>query len=178
MNEDRRDPSRCSRAHCVALLETVLAHTPGSVRGTAVFMLDIDRQHAFDAARCRAFETMLPEIGRRLAAVAPTWHRLMLGENSQFIVIAQGLVDGGAVLGCAARLVHAYDDALQSGDASFGDVSIGIAFSPQHGARADALLRAAEAGLRDSISTARLGQRSRTDGRDASNDGCCDSFGS
>ncbi len=161
MNDLRRDLERRRRADCLALLETVVAHTPGGIRGTAVFMLDVDRRATPVDVVSRVIEPLLPEIARRLGVAAPSWHRLLLGEEGQFIVIAQGLVDGGAVLGCAARLVHAYDDALQVADTAIGDVSIGIAFSPQHGARADALLRAAEAGLREAIAVARSGRGMR-----------------
>ena len=116
MNVPRRATERQTRADCIEMLSTVLAHAPGSVRGTAVFMLHSERRAGGDgdAAWCLD-DHVLADVLQRLAAAAPTWHRLLHGERGEFIVIAQGLVDGGAVLGSAARLVHAYDDALARG---------------------------------------------------------------
>ena len=154
--------ARRSRQCCIDLLATVLEHAPGGVRGTAVFLLDCSRAGRADerdADRCLD-DAVVAEAARRVRAAAPGWHRLLRGERGEFIVIAQGLVDGGAVLGAAARLVHAFDDALQSSDMAIcPEVAIGISFAPQHGARAEAMLAAAESGLRESIATARLGQR-------------------
>ena len=140
------------RAACLALLDAVLAHPPGGVRGSALFLLDCCGPRLGDAA--------LAEVERRLRAASPAWHRLLRGDAGEFVVIAQGLVDGGAVLGAAARLVHAFDDALQTSDLPLcPDVAIGIAFAPQHGARAAPMLAAAEASLRESRAAARSGRR-------------------
>ena len=140
------------RAACLAMLDAVLAHSPGGVRGSALFLLDCCDPRLDDA--------VLAEVERRLRAAAPTWHRLLRGDAGEFVVIAQGLVDGGAVLGAAARLVHAFDDALQTSDLPLcPDVAIGIAFAPQHGARAASMLAAAEASLRESRAASRLGRR-------------------
>ena len=151
--------ARRSRQCCIGLLATVLEHAPGGVRGTAVFLLDCSRADGGEAA-WSLDDAVVAEAARRIRAAAPGWHRLLRGERGEFIVIAQGLVDGGAVLGAAARLVHAFDDALQSSDGAIcPEVAIGISFAPQHGARAEAMLAAAESGLRESIAAARLGQR-------------------
>lgn len=140
------------RAACLAMLDAVLAHPPGGVRGSALFLLDCCDPRLDDA--------VLAEVERRLRAAAPAWHRLLRGDAGEFVVIAQGLVDGGAVLGAAARLVHAFDDALQTSDLPLcPDVAIGIAFAPQHGARAASMLAAAEASLRESRAASRLGRR-------------------
>lgn len=140
------------RAACLAMLDAVLAHPPGGVRGSALFLLDCCDPRLDDA--------VLAEVERRLRAAAPAWHRLLRGDAGEFVVIAQGLVDGGAVLGAAARLVHAFDDALQTSDLPLcPDVAIGIAFAPQHGARAAPMLAAAEASLRESRAASRLGRR-------------------
>ena len=146
-----RDNTR--RDECLALLATVLDHPPGGVRGSALFLLDCCGPQLDDA--------VLAEVERRLRAASPAWHRLLRGDNGEFIVIAQGLVDGGAVLTAAARLVHAFDDALQTSDLPLcPDVAIGISFASQHTARAEAMLAAAESGLRESRAAARLGRRS------------------
>lgn len=154
--------ARRSRECCIALLTTVLEHAPGGVRGTAVFLLDCGcakGANGRDPASPLS-DAVVAEAARRVHAASPAWHRLLRGERGEFIVIAQGLVDGGAVLGAAARLVHAFDDALQSSDMPIcPEVSIGISFAPQHGARAEAMLAAAEAGLRESMAAARRGQR-------------------
>lgn len=140
------------RSDCLALLETVLAHPPGGVRGTALFLLDCCGPRMTDA--------VLAEVERRLRAASPAWHRLLRCESGEFIVVAQGLVEGGAVLGAAARLVHAFDDALQTSDLPLcPDVAIGIAFATQHDARAPTMLAAAEASLRESRAASRLGRR-------------------
>ena len=140
------------RAACLALLDAVLAHPPGGVRGSALFLLDCCGPRVNDIA--------LAEVERRLRAASPAWHRLLRGDAGEFVVITQGLVDGGAVLGAAARLVHAFDDALQTSDMPLcPDVAIGIAFAPQHGARAATMLAAAEASLRESRAASRLGRR-------------------
>jgi predicted signal transduction protein with EAL and GGDEF domain len=161
MNVPRRTPARQTRADCIEMLSTVIDHAPGSVRGTAVFMLHSERRAGNDAdAAWHVDDDVAANVAQRLAAAAPAWHRLLHGERGEFIVIAQGLFDGGAVLGSAARLVHAYDDALREADLPVVcDVSIGIAFSPQHGGRAEALLSAAESGLRDAMRAARGGKR-------------------
>ena len=139
------------REACLALLETVLAHPPGSVRGTALFLLDCCGPLDDDAR---------VEVERRLRAAAPAWHRLLRGDAGEFVVVAQGLVDGGAVLTAAARLVHAFDDALQHADLPLcPDVAIGISFASQHTTRAQGMLAAAESGLRESRAANRLGRR-------------------
>ena len=141
------------RSACLALLGAVLGHPPGGVRGTALFLLD--------SCGPPLDEAVLAEVERRLRAAAPAWHRLLRGDSGEFVMIAQGLVDGGAVLTAAARLVHAFDDALQTSDLSPSpDVAIGIAFASQHTARAEAMLAAAESGLRESRTATRLGRRS------------------
>jgi hypothetical protein len=140
------------RSACLALLDAVLGHPPGGIRGTALFLLDCCGPQLGDAA--------LAEVERRLRAAAPAWHRLLRGDKGEFVVIAQGLVDGGAVLTAAARLVHAFDDALQTADLPLcPDVAIGISFATQHTARAAAMLAAAESGLRESRAATRLGRR-------------------
>ncbi len=146
------DGAAQGRSACLAMLDAVLAHPPGGVRGSALFLLD--------GCGPRLDDAVLAEVERRLRAAAPAWHRLLRGDSGEFVVIAQGLVDGGAVLGAAARLVHAFDDALQTSDLPLcPDVAIGIAFAPQHGARAAPMLAAAEASLRESRAASRLGRR-------------------
>lgn len=161
MNPSRRELPRRSRASCLELLAVVLEHPPAGVRGTAVFVIDSDRRPSGVAgARHRFGEDVLAEVARRLGAAAPPWHRLALTDADEFIVIAQGLADGSALLAAAARLVHAYDDALDvAGLQGLGDASVGIAFAPQHGRRADSLLAAAEHGLREALAAARQGKR-------------------
>lgn len=144
--------ARQRRSACLALIDAVLAHPPGGVRGSALFLLDCCGPQLSDAA--------LAEVERRLHSAAPAWHRLLRGESGEFVVVAQGLVDGGAVLGAASRLVHAFDEALQSSDLPLcPDVAIGIAVAPQQGARAAPLLAAAESSLRESRAASRLGRR-------------------
>jgi GGDEF domain-containing protein len=100
-------------------------------------------------------------VARRLRAACPVWHRLMHCETGEFFVVAQGLVDGGAVLAAAARLVHAFDDALQSSNLALcTDVAIGISCALQNHAHAEPLLAAAESALRESRAVARQGRRS------------------
>lgn len=154
---------RSSRDDCLRLLSTVIDHAPGGVRGTAVFLLDCDDALGGEARKSLPLDDeVAAEATRRIRAASPAWHRLLRGERGEFIVIAQGLVDGGTVLGTAARLVHAFDDALQSSNRFVSaEVSVGIAFAPQHGARADVLLSAAESGLREAMASARRGQRRR-----------------
>ncbi len=143
---------RPDRDCCLALLSTVIGHLPGGPRGTAVFLLD--------CCGARPGAAVLTEVTRRLRAAGPAWHRLMQCETGEFFVVAQGLVDGGAVLAAAARLVHAYDDALQSSDLALcNDVAIGISFALQNRARAEPLLAAAESALRESRAFARQGRR-------------------
>ena len=146
----RRDNAR--RDECLALLAAVLDHPPGGVRGSALFLLDCCGSELGDA--------VLAEVERRLRAASPAWHRLLRGDQGEFVVVAQGLVDGGAVLTAAARLVHAFDDALQTSDVPLcPDVAIGIAFASQQTPRAEAMLAAAESGLRESRAATRLGRR-------------------
>ena len=146
-------PGNAGRNACLGLLATVLDHSPASVRGTALFLLD--------CCGVRLDESASAEVERRLRAASPAWHRLLRGDAGEFVVIAQGLMDGGAVLTAAARLVHAFDDALQTADLpSCPDVAIGISFASQHTARAGAMLAAAESGLRESRAAMRLGRRS------------------
>ena len=145
-------PSNSGRDACLALLATVLAHPPGGARGTALFLLDGCGPPLGDAVHA--------EIERRLRAASPAWHRLLRGDAGEFVVVAQGLVDGGAVLTAAARLVHAFDEALQSSHLPLcPEVAIGISLASQHAARAEAMLAAAESGLRDSRAATRLGRR-------------------
>ena len=140
------------RAACIELLATVLAHSPGGARGTALFLLD--------CCAAQLDEAVLAEVACRLGAAAPAWHRLLRADTGEFIVIAQGLLDGGAVLTAASRLVHAFDLALQGADLPLcPDVAIGIAFASQHTARAESMLAAAESGLRESRAASRLGRR-------------------
>lgn len=146
-------PASRGRGACLDLLAAVLDHAPGGVRGTALFLLDCCAPQPDEAARA--------EIERRLHAASPAWHRLLRGDAGEFVVIAQGLVDGGAVLAAASRLVHAFDDALQTADLPLSpDVAIGIAFASQRSARAESMLAAAESGLRESRAATRLGRRS------------------
>ncbi len=146
------DGAAQGRAACLALLDAVLAHRPGGVRGSALFLLD--------CCGPRLNDSVLAEVERRLRAASPGWHRLLRGDAGEFAVIVQGLVDGGAVLGAAARLVHAFDDALQTSDLPLSpDVAIGIAFATQHGTRAETMLTAAESSLRESRAASRLGRR-------------------
>lgn len=160
MNPGRREevaPFRSrddtGRNACLDLLATTLAHAPGGARGTALFLLDC----------CRPLEdAVVAEVERRLRAAAPPWHRLLRGDAGEFAVVAQGLVDGGAVLAAAARLVHAFDDALQVSDlAPCPEVAIGIAFASQPTASAESMLAAAESGLRESRAAIRPGRRRR-----------------
>ena len=157
-------PARASRQDCLALLETIIGHAPGGVRGTAVFLLDCDDAAVGGTRGGRPVldEATAAEAARRIRAASPGWHWMLHGEQGEFIVIAQGLVDGGTVLGTAARLVHAFDEALQGAEPPVtAEVSVGIAFAPQHGMRAESLLAAAESGLREAIGAARRGQRRR-----------------
>lgn len=150
--ESSQPPDNGGRAACLSLLSTVLAHPDGGARGAALFLLD--------CCDPRLDDTVLAEVERRLRAASPPWHRLLIGDSREFMVIAQGLMDGGAVLTAAARLVHAYDEALQSADLPLcPDVAIGISFASQHTARAETMLAAAEAGLRESRAATRLGRR-------------------
>jgi len=143
---------RSAREACIEQLATVLAHPPGGVRGTALFLLD--------CCSPQLDELVLAEVECRLSAAAPAWHRLLRSESGEFIVIAQGLLDGGAVLTAASRLVHAFDVALQRADLPLcPDVAIGISFASQHTARAESMLAAAESGLRESRAASRLGRR-------------------
>jgi hypothetical protein len=145
---------RSGRDCCLALLSTVIEHLPGGARGTAVFLLDCCGPRPSDA--------VIAEVEHRLRAASPAWHRLLHGDTGEFVVIAQGLVDGGAVLAAAARLVHAFDDALQSSNQALcPDVAIGISFAAHNSARAEPLLAAAESGLRESRAVARQGRRRR-----------------
>jgi predicted signal transduction protein with EAL and GGDEF domain len=156
--------ARSSRSDCLRLLATVINHAHGGVRGTAVFLLDCDDlagepTHAADG---HLGDTVVAAAVRNIRSASPAWHRLLRGERGEFIVIAQGLVDGATVLGTAARLVHAFDDALQGWRLPIAaEVSVGIAFAPAHGATAEALLAAAESGLRDAMRAARCGQRQK-----------------
>ncbi len=141
-----------ARTACLEVLATVLAHPPGGVRGTALFLLDGCGPEVDDAVQA--------EVERRLGAASPAWHRLLRGDAGEFIVIAQGLVDGAAVLTAAARLVHAFDEALQSADLPLcPEVAIGISFATQHSARAEPMLAAAEQSLHESRAATRLGRR-------------------
>ena len=145
---------RSGRDCCLALLAKVIEHLPGGARGTAVFLLD--------CCGPRPDDSVVADVARRLRAASPAWHRLLRGDTGEFIVIVQGLADGSAVLAAAARLVHAFDDALQSSNLALcPDVAIGISFAAHNGARAEALLAAAESGLRESRAVARQGRRSR-----------------
>lgn len=164
-------PCRGDREACLGLLAAIIDHAAGDARGLAIFLLD----HvgipggAGSLARRSLDDATVVEATRRIRAAAPGWHRLMRGEQGAFIVIAQGLVDGGTVLGTAARLVHAFDEALQGAEPPvLVEVSVGIAFAPQHGARAEALLAAAEASLREATIAARRGQRKRTPSKPSS----------
>jgi len=154
--------SSSSRLDCLRVLDTVIGHAAGDGRGTAVFLLDGEDAPA-NGARARSLpldDAVVAEAACRIRAAAPAWHRLLRGERGEFIVIVQGLVDGGTVLGTAARLVHAFDDALHRAQLPAPvEVSVGIALAPQQGANAQALLSAAEAGLRDAMAAARRGQR-------------------
>lgn len=151
-------PERAGARLCVDQLATVLGRGPGEPHSTAVFLLDC-------AAVCDAGGHALPwhidasasfEVAHRLRRAAPTWHRLLRSDEGAFLVVVQGMVDGRSVLGTAARLVHAFDDALHALNlADCIDPAIGIAVAPPHGARADALLAAAAFDLRDSMAFAR-----------------------
>jgi len=154
---------RSSRPDCVRVLDTVVRHAPGDARGTAVFLLDCSQAPGSrrQVGSRSLDDTVVAEAARRIRAASPTWHRLLRGEQGEFIVIAQGLVDSGTVLGTAARLVHAFDDALQGSELPSVEVSVGIALASQQGACAEALLSAAEAGLRDAMTAARRGRRRR-----------------
>lgn len=150
---DPPDGVRPDRACCLALLSTVIGSLPGGARGTAVFLLD--------CCGTRPGVAVLTEVARRLRAACPVWHRLLHCATGEFFVVAQGLVDGGAVLAAAARLVHAFDDALQSSHLALcTDVAIGISCAFQNRAHAEPLLAAAESALRESRAVARQGRRS------------------
>lgn len=143
-----RSPDDIGRNACLDLLAIALAHRPGGARGTALFLLDCSGPRPADAVAA--------EVERRLRAAAPPWHRLLRGDAGEFAVMAQGLVDGGAVLAAAARLVHAFDDALQAMElAPCPDIAIGIAFASQPTAGAESMLRAAESGLCESRAATR-----------------------
>jgi predicted signal transduction protein with EAL and GGDEF domain len=155
---------RSSRQSCLAMLGAIIEHAAGDARGLAVFVLGRGGAPGDprDAARPHPDDPDIADVLRRLRSASPVLHRLLHGERGEFIVIAQGLLDGGAVLSAAARLVQAFDDARQgSAVPSPDDVSVGIAFAPQHGARAEPLLAAAEAGLRYAMQAARGGKRKR-----------------
>ncbi len=154
--------ARRSRQSCLDLLTMVIDHAPGGVRGTAVFLLDCGWGAGGNAKDddWRLEDAVVAEVARRIHSVAPFWHQLLRGERGEFVVITQGLVDGGAVLSAAARLVHAFDDALQSSNLPIcPEVGIGISFAPQYGASAEPILAAAEAGLRESMAPARRSRR-------------------
>jgi len=156
--------ARSSRFDCLRLLARVISHAHGSVRGTAVFLLDCGDQagEPTHAAGNHLDDMVVAAAVRNIRSASPAWYRLLRGERGEFIVIAQGLADGGTVLGTAARLVHAFDDALQGWHLPIAaEVSVGIALAPQHGATAEALLAAAESGLRDAMRAARCGQRQK-----------------
>lgn len=147
-----RTPHGPGRDACLRMLDTALAHPPGGARGTALFLLDCCGPRLEDA--------VLAEVERRLRSASPPWHRLLRGDAGEFAVIAQSLVDGGAVLAAAARLVHAFDDALQASElAPCPDVAIGIAFASQATADAESMLAAAESSLRESRAAAHPGRR-------------------
>ena len=157
-------PCQTGRQACLRLLATLIDHAGGDARGLAVFLLDHGDapSDVRPPARPSLDQATVIEVSRRLRAVAPAWNRLLRGDHGEFVVIAQGLVDGGTVLGTAARLVHAFDEALQGAETCVdAEVSVGIAFAPQHDARAEVLLAAAEASLREASIRARRGRRKR-----------------
>ena len=143
MSASRTESQTSRRSDCLELVSAVMAQVP-SGRGSVVFLLDYDRSNE------PVYETdplqelgALDRVAQRLSTCAEFWHRIVPGDHGEFVVIAQGLVDGGAVLASAARLVHGLTEAI-----SFAaEVFIGIAMYPQHGATTQALLRAAELSL-------------------------------
>ena len=146
-----RDLGAPSRAACIELLWTALEHTAHSQRRLAVLVLDCDRFNLInDAYGFAVGDLVLHETARRIRRAAPARHRLLRAGGDEFLLVVEGMADPQVPLAIAQSLVDAFNEPLDvSGQPIYTGVSIGIALSPEHGARPEALLGAAECGLRE-----------------------------
>ena len=152
-----------SRRACLAALDLTLNRctTPFEI---AVFVLDpgtIPEEQGVagcgQALEWRQYELALAEAVRQIRAVSLPCDRVLRVEGDRLVVIARGLVDGAAVLGFAARLVHLLEDALNGADVdATRQVCVGISLSSPNRTTGEPLLAAAESGLAVSAQSRRL----------------------
>lgn len=130
-------------------VELALARAERNDKQVAILFLDLDRFKLInDTLGHRAGDTLLTEVGQRLAACLRSSDTLSRFGGDEFTVVLPDLDSGGAAATVAEKFLEALSaDFHIAGKRFHITVSIGIALYPQDGEHLDSLSRAADAAM-------------------------------
>ena len=138
-----------NRRALVQRLEELAATHRGSGRRFAVLFLDLDRfKHINDTLGHSLGDELLQHIGARLAQCCDREGLISRFGGDEFVMVLFGLEDEAASHGVAERLLATVERPFElDGRELYVSGSIGIAFFPDHGEDAEALIRHADAAM-------------------------------
>jgi diguanylate cyclase (GGDEF)-like protein/PAS domain S-box-containing protein len=130
-------------------VELALARAARNNKQLAIMFLDLDRFKLInDTLGHRAGDTLLTEVGQRLAGCLRSSDTLSRFGGDEFTVVLPDLDSGGAAATVAEKFIDALSADFHIAGKKFHiTVSIGIAIYPQDGEHLDTLSRAADAAM-------------------------------
>jgi diguanylate cyclase (GGDEF)-like protein/PAS domain S-box-containing protein len=151
-------------------VELALAQAARTGKQVAVMFLDLDRFKLInDTLGHRAGDTLLTEVGQRLANCLRAGDTLSRFGGDEFTVVLPDLESGGAAATVADKFIEALSLPFHIAGKEFHiTTSIGIAIYPQDGEHLDTLSRAADGAMFEAKEQGRNAYRFHAaDGRDA-----------
>ena len=130
-------------------LGQALARSRRNGTRTAVMLLDVDRfKDVNDSFGHPAGDQLLRSLAGRMRAAIRASDTLARFGGDEFALVSPDLTEGGEAMRLAGRVIEACHAPFElEGGRVQVTISLGIALCPEHGADADALIRAADAAL-------------------------------
>ncbi|MBC7499403.1 MAG: bifunctional diguanylate cyclase/phosphodiesterase [Herminiimonas sp.] len=140
-----------SRAACIEMIEQACTRSPDNGAEIAVFMLDCDSFAMInDAYGYGIGDLVLAEVFKRIRSTLPGQQNVLRAGEDAFAILIDGIADPTTALAVGARFVDAFDAPLITrGQTIYTGVSVGIALASLNILKPEALLAAAESGLRE-----------------------------